>query len=838
MCVSDSVRRDGWVIGGQTRPLFGGYALVAFVLAWLVGDWLAGQGALAALSWIPWLVAAAVGLALAIGAALAGRRYGLDPGAWRTWRALLAAGALLLWLGLGAARAASANPTHDPLTVARFANGQSIQAQGQVVAEPDERSGYRILTIQITAITPAHGTPQPATGEIEANVYGPADWFAPDYGDSLTLTGALDPINGYAPVGVVARMPSARVSIQARGGGDPLLATLFAWRVALGQAIERSLPGPEAALLIGLLLGLKTPALRARLALFTATGTIHLVVPAGLKVSLLAEMASRAARRLGPWPQAIAALLAVGVYSALGGGGPAAARAAIMGALLALAPALGRRYNVYTALALAVLIMTAIEPALIGDAGFQLTALATAALPLLTPGIQAGLRKLAGRWGETRAADLITESLAVTLAAQIATLPVLALTFQQVSLVAPLANLLTVPLLGPLLIAGGALALVAVVGWWPLALALAWVVWPALAWVNSVIAWCAGLPLASFATTQAPELLAPVYYVALGVVIYRIWPRLRAASAALEAAPARHRALGRRALVVALALALLVSLGASVPALASGSTARLDVLNVGPGGAAILLREPGGFTALIDGGPDGPTLESALATRLPFWRRSLDLVVLTDPRAGAARGLEDAATSFHIATAADAGMAHATTEYVAYLDALRHSGAVRQQFRADDVIHLPDDATLTALAPPQTLYPPDEGDSTASNDLILRLDTPGLRALFLGAADDYALDALAGSGEPLAADVVTLSLPRGATLDLSGPLGAVLKLARPRVIIITDSPAPALKGSKAALASMGPSDAQAGQALGAQILRVSDQGDISLSGDANGWALG
>jgi beta-lactamase superfamily II metal-dependent hydrolase len=310
-----------------------------------------------------------------------------------------------------------------------------------------------------------------------------------------------------------------------------------------------------------------------------------------------------------------------------------------------------------------------------------------------------------------------------------------------------------------------------------------------------------------------------------------------ALGAALSTSHARA-SLGRRALVIALGLALLASFGASVPTLASGDQARLDFLDVGAGGEAILLREPGGFTALIDGGANGPALESALATRLPFWRRSLDLVILTDPRAGDARGLEDAGSSFHIARAADAGMAHPGTEYLAYLDAMQRAGAVRQQVRADDVIHLPNGATLTALAPPQTLYPSNEGDTTASDDLILRLDTPGLSALFLGAADDYALDALAGSGEPLAANVVALSLPRGATLDLSGPLGAVLKEARPRVVIICESPAPALKGSQAALAGMGPSDAQAAQALGAQVLRVSDDGAIALSGGSQGWSLG
>jgi hypothetical protein len=64
-----------------------------------------------------------------------------------------------------------------------------------------------------------------------------------------------------------------------REGGNPLLARLFDLRLALAQAIQHALPEPEAALLIGILLGLKTPVLRSRLALFTATGTSHRVVP-------------------------------------------------------------------------------------------------------------------------------------------------------------------------------------------------------------------------------------------------------------------------------------------------------------------------------------------------------------------------------------------------------------------------------------------------------------------------------------------------------------------------------------------------------------------------------
>jgi hypothetical protein len=224
--------------------------------------------------------------------------------------------------------------------------------------------------------------------------------------------------------------------------------------------------------------------------------------------------------------------------------------------------------------------------------------------------------------------------------------------------VAPLANLLTVPLLAPLLVVGGALAISAALGLAPLTLALAWVVWPTLAWGNTAITWSARLPLAALHVTQAPAVLAPVYYAALVGAVLALRPWLRAAYATLKNSHASERqrvSLSGRGLAVALVVAALASAGGSAPALAQRAVGRLDILDVGQGGSAIPLRLPGGFTALIDGGPSGPALESSLSGRLPFWQRRLDLAVLTDARAGDARGLEDAAAHYQMGLAVDAG---------------------------------------------------------------------------------------------------------------------------------------------------------------------------------------
>ena len=428
--------------------------------------------------------------------------------------------------------------------------------------------------------------------------------------------------------------------------------------------------------------------------------------------------------------------------------------------------------------------------------------------------------------------------------AEIATLPVLALTFHQLSLVAPLANLFVVPLLAPLMVLGAALAGVAMLSAGALgaalSLALAWVTWPLLWYSDAAINACAALPAAALPVGDVPAILAPLYATALGLAVWRLWPRLGAfAATAATAAHRGHPRLSRGTLALLLAVAALGSCGAAVPTLAA-QPARIDFLAVGPGGEATLLRLPDGTAALINGGPDGPTLEAALGNKLPLWHRRLDLAVLTDPSGGDVHGLEDAATHFAISHIADAGMSHPSTDYIAWLDAARNAGAERTQIREGDVVTLAADTRLEVLAPPLDLYPPGEGDTTASDDLILRLVTPGLRLLYLGSADAYALDALAGAGEPLDADVVEVALVPGQALDLSSPLGQVLRMAHPRLVVIAS--APVTPGSKTAqrTASLYPwdTDADAATALGAYIYRLDSAGSIELSGGASGWSLG
>src|ERR1700738_5489147 len=137
-----------------------------------------------------------------------------------------------------------------------------------------------------------------------------------------------------------------------------------------------------------------------------------------------------------------------------GGATPAALRAAGMGGLAIAASRLGRPTHLWTSLALTAAAMLGWHPELAWDVGFQLSFAGTAAIILLTPGIE---RRLAFM------PRVLREPFAVTCAAQVGTLPMMATDFHVLSPVAPLANALVIPILPALVSAGlllGVLALV------------------------------------------------------------------------------------------------------------------------------------------------------------------------------------------------------------------------------------------------------------------------------------------------------------------------------------------------------------------------------------------
>jgi competence protein ComEC len=200
-------------------------------------------------------------------------------------------------------------------------------------------------------------------------------------------------------------------------------------------------PEPDASLLGGLIFGGQFALARKITDAFRATGTSHVLSASGFNVSLVTQVFLRwvIETRLGRNRGILVAFALLVAYVFMAGASASVVRAALMASTLLLGMAMRRKASARNILLLAASVMLAFSPGLVGDVGFQLSFVATAAIMIASAPIEARLAFLPKRFG-------IRESFAASLAAIVATAPVILWHFGTYSVVAPLANLLVLPL--------------------------------------------------------------------------------------------------------------------------------------------------------------------------------------------------------------------------------------------------------------------------------------------------------------------------------------------------------------------------------------------------------
>jgi competence protein ComEC len=176
----------------------------------------------------------------------------------------------------------------------------------------------------------------------------------------------------------------------------------------------------------------------------------------------------------------------IALYVPLAGAGPSILRAGIMGGLSVLATLAGRRASRFYALLVAALATLAIEPGIAADVGWQLSFAAVLGILLLA----APLRdRLLARLGESGPGRALADGAALTVAATVATAPLIAFHFEAVSVLTLVANLLALPAVAPAMWLGMLAAAVGQVPGAPVE-ALNALNAPLLAYIAQVAAWC------------------------------------------------------------------------------------------------------------------------------------------------------------------------------------------------------------------------------------------------------------------------------------------------------------------------------------------------------------
>ncbi len=448
----------------------------------------------------------------------------------RRWRAALLVGGCLIALALALVRYSLSLPTIDESALSYYNGGDHIIVRGLVSGPPDVRESDVRLRFSARAVWLAQQRSwQQVNGD--AQVVLPVKDGGVAYGDIIELHGKMsvppeiggsDSYRQYlARQGILSYI--AYPSLASIGHDDSPLArfygTIYTLRGAAGNAINSTIPQPEGALLVGILLGDRSQMPGSLVQEFALTGTAQIVAISGQNISYVAGFIFLAGRRLRLRPRTIT-LLSIGIiviYTIFVGASPSVVRAAIMGALYAVARQFGRDYDAGISLAVAAWLMTLFNPLWLWDVGFQLSFVALLGLVYIAPTIARALRRL----------PFLGEALAVTLAAQLVTEPLILMYFGQVSLISPLANVLIEPAL-PLIMLSGAIATPLLLALRPLGLIAAGGCWVFLAFMIYGVEWFASLP---FAALQLPPIngwwLLPYYYT-LGAILITVEGRIAA----------------------------------------------------------------------------------------------------------------------------------------------------------------------------------------------------------------------------------------------------------------------------------------------------------------------
>lgn len=737
-------------------------------LAWMLGI------ALAQWLELPWPVIAMTGLLAATTLFL-----------YRRTPQLKRIALLVLALSAGAFRFAFFQPVFDPGQIA-FYNDQPEPAKisGLVVDEPDVRDNYINLRLRAESIW-RDGVEQPVEGLILVRA---PRYPERAYGDRLSISGRLETPPEFedfsykdylARFGIHTLVRRPIIELVEPDQGNPFWAAMLAFKARASAAINQILAEPYASLLKGILLGIETGIPKALYEQFNLTGTSHVIVISGSNISLIAGIFLLLGQRLvGAKYAPPLAMVGIVIYTFLVGADAAVSRAAVMGLVWVLAIWVGRPGLAINSLFFSGLALSLLNPLILGDVGFQLSFLATLGLIVLVPPLERGLFGLVRRLLKTEqvglAMALLNELLVVTLAAQIITGPLIVYHFGRFSLVSLLSNLLILPVQPPIMLVGGLAALAGML-WLPLGHLLGWLVYLPLAWTVWMVESTARLPFASLDLGTFPLWLLVLLYAALGA---GVWWANRPGPEADDDRP--HFALPA---IGSLRTRLwLGSFGAGTLlvwlAVWSQPDGRLHVafLDVGQGDA-ILLTLPAGDQVLIDGGPAATTLNWRLGQAMPFWDRSLDLVINTHPDADHLAGLPSLFQRYTVEQVLVPDVGTGSQLYREWESQLAAAGLAPVVARAGQSLNLGQGLTATILSPGELTA---QVDDVNNHSVVLYLQYGQISFLFPGDIESPVEAVLARTGLPQA--TVLKSPHHGSKTSSSEPF---LQAIDPRLVVIS-----------------------------------------------------
>jgi competence protein ComEC len=655
----------------------------------------------------------------------------------------------LVVLFSGAFRFQSSQPTVNENCLQFYNDQETVDIKGMINDDPEVRDKTTHLNLSATAIK---------LDEDWHEVSGTALLFVPrystyKYGDVLVVSGRLETpaelndfdYRGYlAHQGIYSTMTYPEIEIVERGKGFKPLEMVYSARNHLSQSLAKVLPEPQASLAQGIVLGIRGNIPSSVNADFARTGTAHLLAISGLHLSILAGILISAGIWLFGRRHYLYIWLALGIiwlYAAITGMHPPVVRGAIMASLFLTAELLGRQRSAITCLVLAAAIMVGISPHILWSASFQMSFMAMAGLIFLAPRFQAiGRRAVKATLGEDRPAipiaNFTTDSFSVALGAIIGVWPLVAYYFGIISLVGPPATFLTLPALPGIIITGAlasGLGLIAL----PVAQVIGWLAWLLLSYLLVVVKALAAFPASFLEVTYLNPGIVWAYYLTLGLAL-GLTSRRQASTLTTKSLTLARSGINKVTDLVAklprkwvipslLSAAILVSVAAATM---PDKNLHISFLDVGQGD--VILIHKGNQQVLVDGGPSPQAITLELSQKMPFWDRTIELVVLTHPSADHVTGLVEVLNRYQVKQVLYPDLDYDSSIYKEWLRLVDEKDIKYTIAQAGQEIDLGDGVVIEVLNPRITPLSDTESD-VDNNGVVLRVT--GGEVSFLLTAD-------------------------------------------------------------------------------------------------------
>lgn len=539
------------------------------------------------------------------------------------------------------------------------------------------------------------------------------------------------------------------VEVVEKGWGIQSLAARC--RAKIVQDLNKILPQRERGLILGMLFGDTGLMTKEEWSAYQRTGVVHLFSVSGLHVSMILGFVwfLLSFFNLQPLIRLILGALVLLGYGFMVGWSAPILRASVMALLGLLALTVKRNNDVYNALGAAAWIVLILQPGELFQVGFQLSFITTAGIVYLTP------------WLEKKGCGKL---LAVPLAASLASAPILAYHFSQISLISPLVNIIAVTVSGFSTILSFLAAIITLflpVLATPFFLVAGFIMYI----LSEVLFRCAEFRWAgiNIASPSPPVIIVLYLFLAILPVVSR-WRYI------IRAIPIKTKTIIASLLVFAV-------LFACWPAAGEMEVVFLDVGQ----GDSFIIRTPGGRTALIDGGgTPGSSFAVGKNVVSPvlyhYGVNKIDLMMMSHNHLDHSEGLLEIIPSFQVGAFFLPPREENNEIEKKIAELCQQKKITLQELTAGKKIRLDRDVFL------EVLYPMPEDDYIGNNcSLVVKIRYKGCTWLLTGDIEKEGIERLLARGVDLRADI--LKIPHHGSITSFVPL--FYEKINPKAVVIS-----------------------------------------------------